>query len=47
MELRKKNHYNVSLKDSYDKIKGFLTEDTINYIKEKTDDVWNEIEEIE
>ena len=39
-------HNEFKSKDSYDKITGFLTEETVNYIKEKTDDVWNEIEEI-
>ncbi len=40
-------HENFNSKDNPDKLQGFLTEDTIKYIREKTAEVWNAICEIE
>jgi len=39
-------HENFDSKDDYKKLEGFLTEETIDYIKEKTNDVWDKIKQI-
>ena len=39
-------HKNFSSKDDASKLKGFLTIDTIKYIREQTNDVWKEIKSL-
>ena len=39
-------HEEFSSKDDLKKLEGFLTQDTIDYIREKTDDIWNTVCEI-
>ena len=40
-------HENFSSKDNIEKLQGFLTDNTISYIKDQTAEVWNSICEIE